>query len=176
MTVTAEMIITRRGTVLPLDQRRRDALMNYAQQAADDAGVPRQSWARKTWDLRDYEAKDLLKGNSSEQVWERILKLRGPHCGYHVALPVMAAVIGHPVHEFFREQTRQAAREAERAEQHERLAATAYRTLAGGTAGAGLDRQARAAAGGLVPESPGRLAETTNAVARSFAPEHRGRR
>lgn len=130
MTVTADMIITRGGTVLPLDQRRRDALMTYAQQAADAAGMPRQAWCRKVWKLKDYEAKDLLKGNASETVWERIMKMRGPHCGWAVALPVTAAVIGQDLHEFFRDQMRQAAREAEHALEHERIAEAAYRRLA----------------------------------------------
>lgn len=101
MDVTADMIITRRGTVLPLDQRRREALAEYARQAADFAGMPAQTWVRKTWDLKDYEAKDLLKCNSSEQIWERILKSNHPeHGGWKVAFPVMAAVIGMTAEQF----------------------------------------------------------------------------
>jgi hypothetical protein len=134
MTVTGTMII-------PLDQRRRDALMNYAVQAADGAGVPRQSWCRKVWKLKDYEAKDLLKGNASETVWERIMKMRGPHCGWAVALPVTAAVVGQDLHEFFREQMRLAAKDAEHAKEHERIAEAAYRRLADDIAGPGEDRR-----------------------------------
>lgn len=148
MTVTGTMIITRGGSVLPLDQRRRDALMNYAQQAADAAGVPRQTWVRNVWKLKDYEAKDLLKGNASETVWERILKRRGqPHCGWSVALPIMAAVIGEEVSDFFRDQMRQAAKEAALAEEDDRLAAIAWRRLASDPAGAGLPREAAENAG-----------------------------
>lgn len=91
--------------------------MTYAQQAADAAGMPRQTWCRKVWKLQDYEAKDLLKGNASEVVWERILKLKGEHCGWHVALPVLAAVIGTPVHAFFQDQMKQAAKAAAHAEE-----------------------------------------------------------
>lgn len=95
MELTAVMITTRGGTTFALDQRRRDALMTYAQQAADAAGTPRQTWCRKVWGLTDYEAKHLLKGDASEVVWERILKMRGsPHGGWRVALPVLGAVIG----------------------------------------------------------------------------------
>lgn len=130
MDVTADMIFTRGGTVLPLDQRRRDALMTYAQLAADADGVPRQTWCRTVWKLKDYEAKDLLKGNASETVWERILKRRGPHCGWAIALPVLAAVIGQDVAQFFRDQMRQAAKEAQRALEHEQLSRAAYRRLA----------------------------------------------
>lgn len=147
MTVATMDIFTLRGTVLPLDQRRRDALMNYAQIAADAAGVPRQTWCRTVWKLQAYEAKDLLKGNASEIIWERILKLRGPHCGWAVALPVLAAVIGHDVSEFFREQMRQAAKEAERAQEDEQLVAAAYRALQSRPAAAGAARRSWAPAG-----------------------------
>jgi hypothetical protein len=140
MTVTGTMIITRGGSILPLDQRRRDALMIYAQQAADMAGVPRQAWCRRVWKLKDYEAKDLLKGNASETVWERIMKMRGPHCGWAVALPVVAAVVGQDLHDFFRDQMRHAAREAEDALEDERLATAAWRRLAGDLDRPGDDR------------------------------------
>ena len=64
MTLAAHMITTRRGTILPLDQRRRDALANYAELCAQDAGQPLQKWVRETWGLKDYEAKDLIRGNA----------------------------------------------------------------------------------------------------------------
>jgi lipopolysaccharide biosynthesis protein len=158
MTMTADMIITRQGTVLPLDQRRRDALMTYAQGAADAAGMPRQTWCRKVWKLQDYEAKDLLRGNASEVVWERILKLKGEHCGWHVALPVLGAVIGTPVHAFFQDQMKQAAKAAEHAQRHEQLAAAAYRTLEGRSVDPREDWASRATAGTVRPEASRRLA------------------
>lgn len=102
MTVTADMIITRGGTVLPLDQRRRDALANFAEIEAAAAGVPPQRWVRQRWGLKDYEAKDLLKGNASEPVWERILKHENG--GWAVALPILGAVIGHGIEDFLQEQ------------------------------------------------------------------------
>lgn len=158
MTVTGTMIITRGGGNLPLDQRRRDALMTYAQQAADAAGVARQTWVRRTWGLKDYEAKDLLKGNASEVVWERILKHRGPHGGWTVALPVLAAVIGYEVSDFFREQIRLAAREAEDALEHEQLARAAYRALESDPPAAGPPGRSWKGSREVGSETPRRLA------------------
>lgn len=111
MTLVADMIITRRGTVLPLDQRRRDALANYAELAAEDSGKPLQAWVRETWGLKDYEAKDLIRGNASEAVWERILKRRGPHCGWVVAIPIIGAVIGQDLADHFANEKAQVAHE-----------------------------------------------------------------
>jgi hypothetical protein len=111
MTMAADMIITRRGTILPLDQRRRDALANYAEIAADQAGIPLQRWVRETWSLKDYEAKDLIRGNASEAVWERILKQRGPHGGWRIALPILGAVIGEDIAEHFANEKAQVAHE-----------------------------------------------------------------
>lgn len=104
MTVTDMDISSLRGTILPLDQRRRDALANFAMLSAVDAGRAPQAWVRKTWDLKDYEAKDLLKGNASEPVWERILK--HPNGGWAVAIPIIGAVIGMGLDEFLANQRR----------------------------------------------------------------------
>src|SRR5690606_30059104 len=97
MQVTAEMILTDFGAKFPLDRQRRDALASYARKAAGDARS-KQQWVQKTWDLKDYEAKDLLKGNTSEAVWERIIKHRNG--GWRVVIPVMGAVIGQSLDEF----------------------------------------------------------------------------
>lgn len=130
MTVTGAMILTRRGTVLPLDQRIADALMQYAIEAADAAGIPRQTWCRRFWKLKDYEAKDVLKGNASKAIYERVLKMNGQHCGWFVGIAVTGAVVGQELHDFFREQMRLAAREAEEAKRDGELAEAAYRRLA----------------------------------------------
>lgn len=98
------MIITRSGTVLPLDQRRRDALAELAIQSAIAAGDKPQAWVRKTWGLKEYEAKDLLKGNASEAVWERILKHKNG--GWAVAIPILGAVIGQDLHDFIDKERR----------------------------------------------------------------------
>jgi hypothetical protein len=130
MHVTVEMVSTLGGTNFPLDQRIADALAHYAAQAADAAGMPRQTWVRRVWNMADYEAKDILRGNASKAHYERILKLKGEHRGWFVGLVVTGAVIGQPIHEFFREQTRLAAKEAEQAKHHEQLATAAWGRLA----------------------------------------------
>lgn len=107
MTVEYVEIFTRRGTVLPLDQRRRDALAEYARLASEDAGLAAQAWARKTWGLKDYEAKDLLRANSSEAIWERIVKSKHPeHGGWRVVLAVYGAIIGEGVDDFLQNERR----------------------------------------------------------------------
>ncbi len=107
MTVTYMDISTRRGTVLPLDRRRRDALAEYARMAAQDAGVPPQTFVRQTWRMKDYEAKDLLKGNASEALWERVVKSNHPeHGGWKVVLPVLGAMIGETVEDFLQNERR----------------------------------------------------------------------
>lgn len=97
MQVTAEMILTDFGAKFPLDRQRRDALAAYARKAAGDARS-KQKWVEKTWDLTDYEAKDLLKGKASEAVWERIIKHRNG--GWKVVIPIMGSIIGQSLDAF----------------------------------------------------------------------------
>jgi hypothetical protein len=111
MTYGAEAIMTLRGTNLALDRRRRDALATYAENAALAAGVPAQTWVRQTWGLKDYEAKHLLRGDASEPTWERILKLRGPHCGWFICLPIMGAIIGEDLADHFANEKKAVANE-----------------------------------------------------------------
>lgn len=158
MQVTAEMIFTRGGTILPLDQRISDALMIYAQQAADAEDIPRLTWCKRYWSLPVHTAKDVLKGNASKAVYEAILKAKGPHCGWPVALAVTGAVIGQPLHEFFRAQNERAAREAAVALEDERLAREAYRRLASDVAPPGEGRRTWPSAGEVGAEKAGRLA------------------
>lgn len=116
MQLTADMILTDFGTVLPLDRRRRDALAAYARRAAWAAGArSAQRYVEREWGLKDYEAKDLLKGNASEAVWERIQK--HPNGGWAVTLPVMGAVIGLSLEEWL---GRRLAAEQERLENERR--------------------------------------------------------
>lgn len=119
MTVTADGIMTRRGSEFALDRRRRDALAAYAENAAEEAGRPPQAWVRETWGLKDYEAKHLLRGNASEVVFERLLKRRGPHLGWRLALPILGAVIGEDIAEHFASELREVADERARAEARE---------------------------------------------------------
>jgi len=114
MTVTAMSLQTLRGTKLALDKRRRDALATYAIQAAEDAGQPPQTWVRQTWGLKDYEAKHLLKGDASEATFERLLKRRGPHCGWRLALPILGAIIGEDLADHFQREKAEVAHERAR--------------------------------------------------------------
>lgn len=116
MDVTAEMILTEFGVVLPLDRSRRDALALYARKAAGDA-KSKQLWVEKTWDLKAYEAKDLLKGNCSEAVWERILKHKNG--GWRVLLPIMGSVIGHTLEDFLHRELEDIANERRELEARE---------------------------------------------------------
>lgn len=123
------MIITRGGTNLPLDQRRRDALANYAEQCAEREGIPKLTWIQRNWPLKVYEAKDLLKGNASEVVWERIIKARGPHGGWRIVIPVMGAVVGQALEDFIRAERAELEREAQQREREARELAQLEATL-----------------------------------------------
>lgn len=136
MTITTAEIMTLGGQNLPFAQDLREALSNYA----------RRTWpvnttihAAKAWGVSKDTAKNVLKGHASDATVTKILRAGG----WELALPVIGAVIGEPVHAFFREQMKQAAKEAERAKQHEELAQAAYRRLAGGPADPSEDRRAR---------------------------------
>ncbi len=159
MTATATMILTRSGTILPLDQRRRDALANYAEHEARAAGVPLQTWVRNTWGLKDYEAKDLIKGNASETVWERILKQRdNPHGGWAVALPVIGAVIGLDLDEAIKTERRKHVELARRggALGRDLRAVGAVRRLLAGEPAADGRRQSPSQPGGALSRRDGR--------------------
>lgn len=101
MTHGTAAIMTLRGRNLALDRHRRDALATYAEIEAAKHDKPAQQWVRETWGLKDYEAKHLLRGNASEATWERILKSKGRHGGWAVALPIIGAVIGQDVADHF---------------------------------------------------------------------------
>jgi hypothetical protein len=140
MTVTAEMILSDFGANLPLDRRRKDALATFVRGEARRAGISAERWARERWDLKDYEAKEVIKANASETIWERIVK--HPNGGWHVVLPILGAVIGQGIGEFF---AQEAARARHEAEQRQRDA----------EALAAIERAAGAALVHLVASSPG---------------------
>jgi hypothetical protein len=108
MQLTAEMILTDFGAKLPLDQRRKDALAHFARAEHSRTQTRRgaQAWCEDRWGLKDYEAKDLLKGNASETVWERIVK--HPNGGWSVVIPVMGAVIGMSLESYIERQAQEA--------------------------------------------------------------------
>lgn len=123
MTITADTIMSFDGQILPFSRDLREALGVYA----------RRKWplntsghVAKAWGIPKSTAANLMKGIASDATVTAILRAGG----WELALPVIGAVIGHPVDQFFRAQMKSAAREAQRAEQHEQLAAAAYRHLA----------------------------------------------
>lgn len=123
--------------LFPID-RTRDALAAYCQ-ARWPVGR-RRSIARE-WDLSAEEARSVSEGSPSQTTLDKIWRHR--RGGWAVLLPVMGALIG-PVSEFFRDQIKRAAQEAERAAEHEQLASAAYRRLAGAADPRGPDRDAAA--------------------------------
>ena len=151
MTMTADGIMTLDGQMLPFSRDLREALAIYARRRWP---VNTSGHAAKTWGIPKSTAVNLLKGHASDATVTRIIRAGG----WELALPVIGAVIGQPVHSFFREQMRQAAHEAEKAQHHERLAQAAYGRLAGPAADPGGSRPARADARGVGVEAAARVA------------------
>lgn len=151
MTITANEIMILDGQMLPFSRDLREALAIYA----------RRKWptntsghAAKAWGLPKTTAANLLKGHASDATVTAVLRAGG----WGLALPVIGAVIGEPVHSFFRDQMKQAAREAERAREHEQLAQAAYRRLESRPAAVGEARRTWAGAGEAGAAQPARLA------------------
>jgi hypothetical protein len=151
MTLTADTIMHLDGQLLPFSRDLREALAIYARRTWP---VNTSGHAAKAWGIPKTTAANLLKGHASDATVTKIIRAGG----WALALPVIGAVIGEPVHAFFREQMKEAAREAERAREHEQLAQAAYRRLAGGPADPSEDRGTRGGAGALGPDTPRRLA------------------
>lgn len=151
MTITANEIMDLGGQNLPFSRDLREALGVYA----------RRKWplntsvhAAKAWGIPKTTAANVLKGHASDATVTKIIRAGG----WELALPVIGAVIGEPVHTFFREQMREAARAAEDAERHERLAQAAYRRLATDAAGPGEDRRSWARPGKVGADQARRVA------------------
>lgn len=135
MTMTADGLMTLGGQMLPFSRDLREALAIYARRTWP---VNTSGHAAKAWGLPKSTAANLLKGHASDATVTRIIRAGG----WELALPVIGAVIGEPVHAFFREQTIKAAKAAQHAEHHERLAQAAWTRLESGTDSARLDRPA----------------------------------
>jgi hypothetical protein len=138
MTVTYMEVYGRFGEKSPLFRldRTRDGLASYCEARWP---VGRRKSVAKEWDLSADEARSVCEGSASQATLDKVWRhTRG---GWTVLLPVMGAVIGQPIHEFFRAQNERAAREAASALEHERLARTAYRALASDAAGPGEGRR-----------------------------------
>lgn len=111
---------------LPLDVDWDTGLAAYCEQRWP---VGRRKAIEREWDLTPDDARSVVEGKASKRVITKIWK--HPRGGWAVALPIMSAVIGHPVQAFFDQQLNNAAREQERALEHQRLARAAYGRLAG---------------------------------------------
>jgi hypothetical protein len=150
MTLTADAIMTLDGQMLPFSRDLREALAIYARRTWP---VNTSGHAAKAWGIPKTTAANLLKGHASDATVTTVIRAGG----WGLALPVIGAVIGEPVHAFFREQMRQAAKEAERAQEHERLASAAYRRLEARSVDPREDRGAGGRAGALGAEEAWRM-------------------
>lgn len=150
MTLTADSIMNLDGHLLPFARDLREALAVYARRTWP---VNTSGHAAKAWGLPKATAANLLKGHASDATVTKIIRSGG----WGLALPVIGAVIGEPVHAFFREQMRLAAKEADLAREHEQLAEAAYRRLADRPSSAGQDRRTWAGAGTVGSEKTRRM-------------------
>lgn len=139
------------GQNLPFSRDLREAIGVYA----------RRTWplntsvhAAKAWGISKSTAANVLKGHASDATITKIIQAGG----WELALPVIGAVIGEPVHAFFRAQMQQAAKAAEHAQHHEQLAQAAYRRLESPPAGPREDRGQGRGAGAMGAEETRRLA------------------
>jgi hypothetical protein len=151
MSLTADGIMSLDGQILPFSRDLREALAIYARRTWP---VNTSGHAAKAWGVPKSTAANLLKGHASDATVTKIIRAGG----WALALPVIGAVIGEPVHTFFREQMRQAAKEADRARQHEELAQAAYRRLAADPPGAREGGRKGRGAGAVGSAEAGRLA------------------
>jgi hypothetical protein len=128
MTVTVAELHGCFGEKSPLFRldRTRDGLASYCEARWP---VGRRKSVAKEWGLSAEEARSVCEGSASQATLDKVW--RHPSGGWSVLLPVMGAVIGQPIHQFFRAQNERAAKEATVALEHERLARAAYRRLAG---------------------------------------------
>jgi hypothetical protein len=129
MDTTMSEIISLRGTILPLSRRRRDALEAFARLEAEKAGKPPQTWVRETWDFTAAEAKEVLKANASEVLWERIIQ--HPNGGWKVMIPVMGSVIGQSLDDFVHSELQELQREAQEQQRRAQQLAIAEAILRG---------------------------------------------
>lgn len=158
MTVTYVEISGSDGEKFPLLRldRTRDGVASYCETRWP---LGRRKSVAKEWELTSDEARSVCEGSASQATLDKIW--RHPRGGWTVLLPVMGAVIGQPIHEFFREQMRQAAKDAERAQHHEHLAQAAYRRLARNPSDPGSDRGQGSGTRTMGAEAPRRVARMT---------------
>lgn len=147
MTVGMMEILGRDGAGRPtlhLDRGTRDALAAYT---ARQWPSNRRKEIQREWDLTADEARGIMEATPSASTIDKVWK--HPRGGWAVALPVLGAVIGHGVGEFFAAERARALNEAERikrdAERLAELEARAFRSFSpvvadsGPGVGAGAD-------------------------------------
>lgn len=150
MSLTADGIMNLDGQMLPFSRDLREALAIFARRTWP---VNTSGHAAKAWGIPKSTAANLLKGHASDTTVTAIIRAGG----WGLALPVIGAVIGEPVHAFFREQMRQAAKDAERAALHEQLAAAAYRRMEADPPPSSQDRRPGRGAGTMGAQAARRL-------------------
>lgn len=122
--------------ILSMSRATRDALATYCQQRWPTG---RRKAIEREWGLTGDQARSVLEATASASTIDRIWKHeRG---GWAVILPVLGAVVGQPVSDFFREEIRKAAREQQQLEHHATLADAAWSRRSVGPGGPGHGRQ-----------------------------------
>lgn len=146
MTVTYVEVHGSFGEKFPLLRldRTRDGLASYCEVRWP---VGRRKSVAREWGLSADEARSICEGSASQATLDKVW--RHPRGGWSVLIPVMGAVVGQPIHEFFREKMKLAAREAVRAQHDEQLAEAAWVRLESPAAGPGVDREAGPEAGAV---------------------------
>lgn len=141
--VTAVEILGSEGEKYPFLQldRTRDGLAAYC---ARRWPVGRRKSVAREWGLSADEARSVCEGSASQATLDKVW--RHPQGGWTVLLPVMGAVVGQSIHDFFRAQMLAAAKAQQDALEHEKLAQAAWSRLADPDC-ARMDRTPRTEAG-----------------------------
>lgn len=136
---------------LALDKASREALADLCRQRWP-AGAAK--LAAREWNLTVDEARGVVAGRCSFTTYDKIIK--GPG-GFLVGLHVLETVTGQCVAQFFQTQLQQAAKAAQHAQEHERLAQAAYRALETRSVAPREDRRAGQGSGEVGVDQTGRL-------------------
>lgn len=138
MSVGALEILERNGAdaaILGLDRATREALVIYC---ARRWHAGRRKAVEREWGLSPDEARGIIEGTASWTTVDKVWK-KG---GWAVVLPILGAVIGHGVGEYFAEEARRAREDAEEATGYAAAADSAARVAFRGLGprlAAGLD-------------------------------------
>lgn len=138
---------------LALDRASRDALAELCRTRWPSGTA---KLAAREWDLTVDEARGVVAGRCSFTTYDKIIKRPG---GFLVGLRVLEIVTGQNVAQFFHQQVQQAAKAAEHAQEHERLAQAAYRRLESPSADHSEDRREGRSFGAMGAETARRVAE-----------------